>query len=63
MDDHTRLTWVFLMKEKSEVCQIFKKIYLMIQNQFQTQIQIFKTDNAREYFKSHLESQVMESFT
>ena len=56
VDDYTRLPWVFLMKEKSEVCHIFQKFHLMIQNQFQTQIQIFKMNNAKEYFKSHLET-------
>ena len=44
------------MKEKSEVNHIFQKFHIMVQNQFNAQIQVFKTDNAREYFKSHLES-------
>lgn len=34
IDDHTRLTWVFLLKEKSEVSLIFKNFNIMIQNQF-----------------------------
>ena len=54
VDDHTRLTWLFLMKEKSEVGQIFQNFNSMIQTQFQTKIQIIKTDNAKEYFKSVL---------
>ena len=49
IDDHTRLTWVFLMKEKSEVGEIFKRFHNMIKTQFQTTIQIFRTDNGREY--------------
>ena len=51
VDDHTRITWVFLMKEKSEVGKIFKNFNIMIQTQFHTKIQIFRTDNAKEYFK------------
>ena len=54
VDDHTRLTWIFLMKEKSEVGQIFQNFNLMIQTQFQTKIQILKSDNAREFFQSIL---------
>ena len=54
IDDHTRLTWIFLMREKSEVCQIFKSFNKMIQNQFQTKIQILRTDNGKEYFNSLL---------
>ena len=54
IDDHTRLTWVFLMKEKSETGQIFKIFKNMIQTQFQSKIQILKSDNARDYFNSIL---------
>ncbi|WJZ96545.1 hypothetical protein VitviT2T_015220 [Vitis vinifera] len=54
IDDHTRLTWVFLMKEKSETSQIFKNFKNMIQTQFQSKIQILKSDNARDYFNSIL---------
>jgi len=56
IDDHTRLTWLFLMKEKSDIGQIFQTFNLMIQTQFNTKIQVFKTDNGREYFHSQLES-------
>ena len=38
VDDHTRLTWVFLMKEKSEVDRIFQALNSMIQTQFSTKI-------------------------
>ena len=56
IDDHTRVTWVFLMKEKSEVGQIFQTFHKMIQNQFQTKIQVLKTDNGKEFFHSNLGS-------
>ena len=42
------------MKEKSEMSQIFKKFKNMIQTQFQSKIQILKSDNARNYFNSIL---------
>ena len=54
VDDHTRLTWLFLMKEKSEIGIIFQRFNTTIQTQFQTKIQVLKTDNAREYFGSIL---------
>lgn len=56
VDDHTRLSWTFLMKNKSEPIQIFKNFHTMIQNQFQTTIQIVKTDNASEFFNQSLNS-------
>lgn len=55
VDDHTRMTWIFLMKKISVAGQIFKNFNKMIQTQFQAKIQVLKTDNAREYFKSILE--------
>ena len=54
VDDHTRLTWIYLMKEKSEVTHIFKCFKKMIQTQFDTGIQIFRTDNGKEFFNSFL---------
>ena len=38
IDDHTRMTWVFLMKEKSEVGRIFENFHNMVQTQFQSMI-------------------------
>ena len=55
VDDHTRISWIILLKEKSKVGQIFKKIYNMIQTQFHTKMQVLKTNNARDYFNSILE--------
>ena len=54
IDDHTRLTWTFLVKEKSETTTLFKEFYTMIQTQFQSRIQVLKTDNARDYFNQSL---------
>ena len=42
------------MKEKSETGQIFKIFKYMIKTQFQSKIEILKSDNARDYFNSIL---------
>jgi hypothetical protein len=42
------------MKDKFEVGQIFQNFNSMIQTQFHTKIQILKTDDAKEYFNSDL---------
>ena len=54
IDGHTRLTLVFLMKEKSKVGHIFQSFNIMIHTQFKTKIQVLKTDNAKEYLKNSL---------
>nr|CAN83808.1 hypothetical protein VITISV_026963 [Vitis vinifera] len=39
VDDHTRVTWVLLMKKKSEVREIFENFNNIVQTQFQAKIQ------------------------
>ena len=56
IDDHTRMTWTFLMKEKSETVQIFQLFHKMVATQFQTHIKVLKTDNAHDYFNKDLGS-------
>ena len=50
IDDHTRMTWVYLMTQKSEVEHIFKTFYNMIYTQFETKIKVLRSGNGREYF-------------
>lgn len=42
------------MKEKSETKAIFEQFHAIIQNQFKTNIQVLKTDNARDFFNASL---------
>ena len=55
IDDDTRIYWVYLLKEKSEMVQVFKEFHSMIQTQFQIQIQILWIDNGTKYFNSVLD--------
>lgn len=61
IDDHTRITWVYLLKEKGEAEQTFKHFHLMVNNQFNAKIQILRTDNGREYFNSILGGYFLEN--
>ncbi|MCB7430195.1 transposase family protein, partial [Erysipelatoclostridium ramosum] len=54
VDDHTRLSLIYMMKQKSETSNLFKTFHKMVQTQFDTSIQIIHTDNARDYFNSEL---------
>lgn len=55
-DDHTRVCWVFLLKEKSEVAGIFEQFFYMIKNQFNQSIKILRSDNGTEFFNTTLQN-------
>ena len=52
IDDHTRLSWLYLIREKYDVETILKIFYTMVQIQLQKNIKILRNDNSREYFKN-----------
>ena len=49
VDDCSRMTWVYFLKNKSEVYEKFVLFYKLIQTQFQTQIKVLRSDNGREF--------------
>ncbi|KAJ9541461.1 hypothetical protein OSB04_027967 [Centaurea solstitialis] len=54
IDDHTHFTWIYLMKHRSELPQIYITFARMIQTQFSKPIKILRADNAMEYKESSL---------
>ena len=54
INDHTQLYWVYFMNDKSEVENLFKNFYTMVENQFQAKIRILYFDNGIEYFNQVL---------
>ena len=54
IDDCTRLTWVYTMKNKSKSSVIISSFIKLIQNQFGTTPKRFRSDNARDYFNSQV---------
>ncbi|KAK6796212.1 hypothetical protein RDI58_003913 [Solanum bulbocastanum] len=55
IEDYLRCTWVFLMKDRSELFSIFKSFFAEIQNQFGVSIRTFHSDNALEYLSSQFQ--------
>ena len=49
VDDCTRMTWLYLLKHKDEVLDVFKSFRAMIQTQFSAKIQVLRSDNGGEY--------------
>ena len=54
IDDCTRVSWIYLLKNKSDVSHILPIFYTMVQNQFNTKIKKIRLDNARDYFNQIL---------
>lgn len=49
IDDFSRYTKIYLLKEKSEVFQKFKEFHQLVQNQFDKKIKSLRTDRGGEY--------------
>ncbi|KAM1062317.1 hypothetical protein ACFX2A_027225 [Malus domestica] len=56
IDDCTRVTWVILLKSKSEVSSAFQRFHKMIVVQYNRNIQVLRNDNGGEYVNMELRS-------
>ena len=54
VDDYSRYSWIYLLKNKSEVPSVIVRFIELIYNQFDKRIRSFRSDNAREYFSSEV---------
>jgi hypothetical protein len=49
IDDHSRKVWVYFLKQKSEVYEVFKKWKAMVENETGLKIKKLRSDNGGEY--------------
>jgi transposase InsO family protein len=56
VDDFSRYTWVFLMKSRSELLDIYRNFAKMVETQFSKPIKAFRSDNALEYTQHNFQS-------
>ena len=49
VDDYSRYSWIFNMKHRSELLQVYSNFVKMVETQFSKRIKIFRSDNALEY--------------
>ena len=61
VDDYSRYTWVYLMRNRSEILQIFADFTNIIHTQFHKHIKVFWSDGAREYIFSFMNN-VLKSY-
>ena len=49
IDDFSRISWVYLLKDKVSVLDVVKFFFAKIINQFSVTLKILRTDNALEF--------------
>jgi transposase InsO family protein len=49
VDDFSRMTWLYLLKTKDEVKEIFKVFINMVKTQFERNIKVIRSDNGTEF--------------
>jgi hypothetical protein len=49
VDDHSRHTWLHLMKNKSKTCHLVRNFITYVENQFNTSVKIIRSDNGPEF--------------
>ena len=60
VDDYSRATWLYLMKNRSELFFIFCVFCAEIKTQFNVFVRIQQSDNAKEYFSKNFQNYVTE---
>jgi len=49
IDEFSRNTWIYFLKNKSEVFDMFKEFKVLVENQTKKKIKVLRTDNAGEF--------------
>ncbi|KAM1425821.1 hypothetical protein TB2_017749 [Malus domestica] len=52
VDDFSRCTWLYLLKSKDEVINVFQEFHSLVTNQFSTQLKVLRSDNGTEYMSN-----------
>ena len=49
IDDFSRMCWVYFLKQKSEVADVFRRFKSLVENQTDCRIKVLRSDNGTEY--------------
>jgi transposase InsO family protein len=60
VDDYSRYTWVFFVKDKSKVHEILKKFATRTRNEFDVKIKRVRSDNGTEFKNTNIEEYLDE---
>ncbi|KAK4395889.1 Retrovirus-related Pol polyprotein from transposon TNT 1-94 [Sesamum angolense] len=61
IDDYSRMTWVYFMREKSEVFKVFKKFKNLVEKQSGRSIKVLRSDRGKEYNNSEFDKKEQNS--
>lgn len=56
IDDATRKTWVYMLKRKSEVFEIFQKFHALVERETERKLKCLRTDNGGEYTSAEFQN-------
>ncbi|MCR2847923.1 DDE-type integrase/transposase/recombinase [Weizmannia coagulans] len=60
VDDFSRVTWLYLMKNRSELFSHFRAFHAEIKTQFNLSIKTLRSDNAKEFLSEQFQSFMRE---
>jgi hypothetical protein len=55
IDDFSRNTWIYFLRNKSEVFDKFKEFKALVENQTEKKIKVLRTDNGGEFYGNEFE--------
>ena len=55
IDDATRKVWVYFLRQKCDVFQIFKKLKCLVENEIGKKLKCLRSDNGGEYCSHEFE--------
>lgn len=61
VDDYSRVTWLYLMKSRSELFSLFCAFCAEIKTQFNVSIRTLRSDNAKEYTPALFQSYMIQN--
>ena len=61
IDDYSRMCWVYLLKDKSQVFENFKTFHSMVKNESHLNIGILRIDNGGEYTSNDFEQYLKDN--
>ena len=61
VNDYSRTTWLYLMKNRSELFSHFRAFCAEIKTEFHTYVQNMRSDNAKEYMYKQFQSFMLQN--